>query len=240
MTNTDFEEPVGRIVDSYLRRLRNCLQGFPEADREELIREIYSHIYESYQGDSTENRTQRILDVLERLGEPRDVVAGRVSASMRRMGKKRGLPFYILAGALIGIFGLPLGLGGLAVLIGLGIVFAALVFNYYVIAGVLVLSGWITFAVTIVRLFAPDFLVGIVGTLDQFFDPPLSVVLNLLAAVFCTLIGLGLFRLGRPMLRGVGYIFRLPGETLSRLQRRRKSASTESGQPPLNGEPARS
>ena len=117
----DFSAQVRTIVDNYLDRVRGHLKGLPEADRKELVREIYSHIYESYAQDGTDDDIQRILTVLDRLGEPSEVVASRLSGSMKRIGRKRNLPFYILAGIFIGLFGLPLGAGGLALLIGLGI-----------------------------------------------------------------------------------------------------------------------
>ena len=128
----EFSAQVRKIVDNYLDRLRVHLKGLPEADREELVREIYSHIFESYAQDSTDDDIQRILNVLDRLGEPAEVVASRLSGTMKRMGKRRNLPLYILAGFFIGIFGLPLGAGGLALMIGLGITLLALIFTYFV------------------------------------------------------------------------------------------------------------
>lgn len=217
----DFSEQVGKIVDNYLDRMRGHLRRLPETDREELVREIYSHIYESYAADGTEDDIQRILNVLDRLGEPSEVVASRLSGTMKRMGKRRNLPFYILAGFFIGIFGLPLGAGALALLMGLGITLVALIFTYYVTAGVLVFGGWLTWVVTTIRLFYPYFLLEYMHTLDQFFDPPLSVVLNFAAGAVCILMGLGMFWLGRHILSGARFLFSQTGETIRNLRRRK-------------------
>jgi len=217
----DFSEQVGKIVDNYLDRLRRHLRGLPEPDREELVREIYSHIYESYVANGTEDDIQRILNVFGRLGEPSEVVASRLSGTMKRMGKRRNLPFYILAGFFMGIFGLPLGAGALALLLGLGITLAALIFTYYLTAGVLVLGGWVTMVITTLRLFYQDFLIGYVGTLDQFLDPPLSVILNYAAGATCILLGLGMFWLGRHILSGARFLFSQTGETIRNLRRRK-------------------
>ena len=217
----DFSAQVRKIVDNYLDRVRGHLKGLPEADREELVREIYSHIYESYAQDSTDDDIQRILTVLDRLGEPSEVVASRLSGAMKRMGKKRNLPFYILAGVFIGLFGLPLGIGGLALLMGLGITLVALIFTYYVTAGVLVFGGWLTWVVTTIRLFYPDFLLDYFHTLDQFFDPPLSVILNFGAGAVCILMGLGMFWLGRHILSGARFLFSQTGATIKNLRRRK-------------------
>ncbi len=219
----EFNAQVRKIVDNYLDRLRVHLKGLPEADREELVREIYSHIYESYAQDSTDDDIQRILDVLDRLGEPAEVVVSRLSGTMKRMGRRRNLPLYILAGFFIGIFGLPLGLGGLGLLMGLSITLLALIFTYYVTAGMLVFGGWITWVVTTIRLFYPDFLLDYFHTLDQFMDPPLSVILNFAAGAVCILLGLGMFWLGRHILSGTRYLFHQVGASFRNLRHRRHS-----------------
>jgi len=224
MTN-NFSEQVGKIVDNYLDRLRGHLRGLPEADREELIREIYSHIYESYAADGTPDDIQRILNVLDRLGEPSEVVAARLSGTMKRMGKRRNLPFYILAGFFIGIFGLPLGAGALALLMGLGITLVALIFTYYVTAGVLVFGGWLTMVVTTVRLFYPGFLIDYFHSMEQFVDSPLSVALNFAAGILCVLMGLGMFWLGRHILSGARFLFSQTGQTIRNLRRRKLPAA---------------
>ena len=216
----DFNEPVRKIVDNYLARLKVHLKALPGPDQEELVREIYSHIYESYRQDRSDDDIERIFNVLDRLGEPSEVVAARVAGDMKRLGKKRKLPLYILAGIVIGLFGLPLGLGGIAVLLGLGITLAALIFCYYLTAVCLLLTGWVTFVTTIIRLFAPNFLIDNIHTMDQFLAPPWSVLANLAAAVFCVLVGLGMFKLGRHILQGSRFLFDLPRDAIRRLRRR--------------------
>ena len=218
----DFNAPVRTIVDNYLDRLRGHLKGLPEPDREELVREIYSHIFESYAQEDTGDDVQRILDVLDRLGEPSEVVAARLSGTMQRMGRRRNLPLYILAGFFIGIFGIPLGAGGLGLLFGLGITLLALIFTYYLTAGVFVLGGWITWVVTTIRLFLPNFMLASFHGLEQFLDPPLSVIANYAGGAVLILMGLGMFWLGRNIPRGTRYLFHQVGASLKRLFRPRR------------------
>jgi uncharacterized membrane protein len=226
MTN-ELNEQVRKIVDNYLGRLRAHLEGLPEQDREELVREIYSHIYDSYHQDDTEDEVQRILVVLERLGEPSEVVSSRLSESMTTMGKKRNLPLLILAGFFIGLFGLPLGIGGIAVLIGLGVTLAALIFTYFVCAGAFVLAGWLSVVVTTVRLFSPDFLKPYVNLTDQFLDPALAVPLNYAGGVFLLLLGAFMIWQGQHVLRGGRYLFSLPGQSIRHLRKKRWFAAAE-------------
>ena len=220
----ELNDQVQSIIDNYLGRMRNHLKGLPDADREELVLEIYSHIYESYMEASNEDEVQRILQVLDRLGEPSEVVASRLSGTIKRMGRKRNLPFYILTGFLISIFGIPLGIGGLALLLALGVTLAALIFTYFLTAGVLVLAGWVTAIVTLIRISHPEFLGSYVSTLSQFVDPPLGTILDLIAAGICVLLGLGMVWLGRHIPRGTRFLFGLVGETFRNLRRRARSA----------------
>ena len=220
----ELNDQVQSIIDNYLGRMRNHLKGLPDADREELVLEIYSHIYESYMEASNEDEVQRILQVLDRLGEPSEVVASRLSGTIKRMGRKRNLPFYILTGFLISIFGIPLGIGGLALLLGLGVTLAALIFTYFLTAGVLVLAGWVTAIVTLIRISHPEFLGSYVSTLSQFVDPPLGTILDLIGAGICLLLGLGMIWLGRHVPRGARFLFGLVGETFHSLRRRTLTA----------------
>jgi uncharacterized membrane protein len=233
----DFNEPVRKIVDNYLNRLKRHLKKLPVPDQEEFMREIYSHIYESFRRDEAEDDIERIFNVLDRLGEPSEVVVTRVAGGMKRIGKKRRLPLYILAGIVIGLFGIPLGLGGFAVLLGLGITLAALIFCYYVVAGCLLLAGWVTFVVTFIRLFAPEFLIDHIHTMDQFLGPPWSVMVNFGAAVFCVLVGLGMFKLGGHILKGTRFLFDLPRDAIRRLLPRRRSRHEAESDIPVKRDP---
>jgi len=219
MTN-EMNDQAQKILDSYLGRLRRHLQGLPDDDRDELVREIYSHIYDSYAQDETEDGVERILGVLDRLGEPSEVVSGQLSGSMTRLGKKRNLPFLILAGFFIGLFGLPLGVGGLVLLIGLGIMLAALILIYYVAAGSFVLGGWLTIIVTTIRIFYPQFFVENIHLLDQSLPPMLALSLNYAAGAFLLLLGVGMIVQGRHVLRGARYLFGLPGQSVRHLRQK--------------------
>jgi uncharacterized membrane protein len=47
----EFSETVDKIVTNYLNRFKKRLKSFPEQDRDELVKEIHSHIYESFEND---------------------------------------------------------------------------------------------------------------------------------------------------------------------------------------------
>ena len=221
-----FSGPVAQIVDNYLVRLRKGLKGFPAKDQEELVKEIHSHIYESFRNDPTENEVDRILKVLDKLGEPASVVSARMPEAMVTMGKKKKLPFYILAGVLIAFFGVPLGMSGLGLAVGLIIGVLALVLAFYIVAFSLILTGWLSALVVIVRIFSPGFLDPWVDIYPLVPDPTLNTVIYIFGALLIAALGFGLLWLGTRMLRGVRFVFRFLFEKI-RNWRKRAPAPTQ-------------
>ena len=224
MTN-GLSGPVAQIVDNYLARLRKGLKGFPTQDQEELVKEIHSHIYESFQNDPTTNEVERILNVLDKLGEPGVVISTRMPSAMVKLGKKKKLPFYILAGFLITIFGLPLGLGGLSLALGIIITVLALILTFYVGAFSLILGGWLSALVMAVRIFSPGFLHPWVNSYAIVSNPTLNSLIYILGSLLVAAMGLGFLWLGTRMMRGVRFVFRFLFEKIKISRKRvRESA----------------
>lgn len=203
-----FSGAVAQIVDNYLAKLAKGLKGFPAKDREELVREIHSHIYESFRNDPTENEVERILKVLDKLGEPADVISSRMPDSMVKMGKKKKLPFYILAGALIAFFGVPLGMSGLGLAVALILGVLSLILAFYVVAFGLILSGWLGALVMIIRIFSPGFLEPWVEYYPLVADPSLNTIIYIAGCFLIAGLGFGMLWLGIRMMRGVRFVFR--------------------------------
>ena len=204
-----FSGPVAQIVDNYLERLKKGLKGIPAKDQDELVREINSHIYESFRDDPTPDEVARILKVLDKLGEPAAVISARMPEAMVTLGKKRKLPFLILAGLLIAFFGVPLGLGGLGAAVGLIIGVLAVVVSFYIVAFSLILAGWLSAVIMIVRIFSPAFLEPWIDIYPLVPDPALNTVIYILGALLLAALGFGLLWLGSRLMRGVRFVFRL-------------------------------
>lgn len=218
----EFSETVTKIVENYMNRLKQRLKGFPERDREELVREIHSHIYESFNSDPTENEVERIFNVLDKLGEPDDVIATRIPEAMVEMGKKKKLPLYILAGIAIALFGLPLGVGGAGVLFGLLACLAVLVLSYYIIAISLVLTGWLGALFSVIRIINPYFLDSYIEWTPLTPDPTINGVIGLVASIFATVLGILLLWFGKHIWRGFTYLVTLPFEKIKESKKKRR------------------
>ncbi len=223
-----FSGPVAQIVDSYLARLRKGLAGIPAKDQDELVKEINSHIYESYRTETEGDEVSRILRVLDKLGEPSEVLSSRMPEAMMTVGKKRKLPFLILAGVLIAFFGVPLGIGGLAAAVGLIIGLLALVVSFYIVAVSLILAGWLSAVVLIVRLFSPAFLDSWMVIYPFVSDPTLNTVIYIVGALLVAAVGFGLLWLGSRLMRGMRFVFRL---LFAKIKNWRKRAPAEAVQP---------
>lgn len=212
--NSAFPQAVEQIVTDYLERLSVRLKGMPANDRQEMLNEIRSHIYESYMEESTSDEIERILKVLRRLGDPADVISSRMPQAVARLGRGKKAPLYIIAGVLIALFGVPLGLGALALLVGLLAALFGLLIGYFGAAVSLVVAGFATAVVSVLAIFAP----GVLFTLNDMagtevisfgpfqHNPEAGGVLGLIISLI--VVGLGLLMLwsGKHLWRGFCFV----------------------------------
>jgi uncharacterized membrane protein len=225
-----FSGPVAQIVDNYLERLRKGLRGIPAKDQDDLVKEINSHIYESFRSDPTGDEVARILKVLDKLGEPAAVIAARMPEAMVTLGKKKKLPFLILAGILIAFFGVPLGLGGLSAAVGLIIGVLALIVSFYIVAFSLILAGWLSAVILIIRLFSPMFLERWIDIYPLVSDPTFNTVIYIVGALLIAALGFGLLWLGSRMMRGIRFVFRLLFDKVKNWRKRTPSPAAAAQQ----------
>ena len=213
MTN-DLPPNVEKIVDDYMARLSSRLKGIPDQDRGELLGEIRSHIYESYLNDSSGDEIERILSTLKRLGDPADVISSRMPDAVRRLGRGKKAPLYIVAGVLIAFLGLPLGISALALMIALLVTLFGLLITFYSAGVSLVVGGFLMAVISSITILAPNFIVRLneaVGTevvhLGLFSnDPELSGYVNLILSLILMGIGLLLLWSGKYLWRGWRFV----------------------------------
>ncbi|MCK4930731.1 MAG: DUF1700 domain-containing protein [Candidatus Aminicenantes bacterium] len=218
----ELTEPVEKIIQNYLNRLKRHLKGLSENDQEELLKEIHSHIYESYVNDPTESEVERIFHVLDRLGEPAEVASSRMSDAIVTIGKKRKLPFLILSGLLIGLIGVPLGIGGAGILFGLFASVLVLILSFYILAFSLLFTGWIGVIVSIARLINPYFLDPYVQMYPLLPDPVANAIIYILASLLLAALGIGMLLLGRYLMRGFRFLVHVTFEKIRGFRVRRR------------------
>jgi uncharacterized membrane protein len=224
---SNYPEAVAAIANDYLERVTAQLRLVPPRERDEFLREIESHIYEAYQQTPGEDDIARILAVLRNLGEPAEVVADRLPGAMVASGTKRNLPLYIVGGIFIALFGIPLGFGGIGVLVGLLCALAGLLIAYFATAGSLLLVGALFMLFGLIRFAVPPLwdklvLLGVIQMngppaefLDHFSPSDQGLMMILLASLIVGA-GLGMLWVGKHMFRGLRFLSSLAFDLIRR------------------------
>ncbi len=210
-----------KIVRDYLGRLERLLRGLPADDRREVITEVRSHIHESYCDDTTPDPIDRILHVLSRLGDPAQVAAESVSPALVRMGWTRRLPFYVGAGVLLVLAGIPVGLVSVALIVSVLLLLGILVVTYFATAVSLTALGMFGIAITLLKYTAPNLLLELSrnwGIREPDFG---NLSERFVLSLFLAGIGVFLLWVGRYLMRGLGLCCRVLGTRVRSLRRRR-------------------
>src|SRR5262245_16644104 len=244
----NYPDVVAKIVDDYLDRLKLRLQRIPAREQDEFLKEIHSHIFEAYRRSTDEDETARILAVLRKLGEPAEVVSDRLPEAMVRSGTRRTLPMHVVGGILIALFGIPLGFGGAAVLVGVLAALAGVAVGYFAAAaGILLASGTLGL-LGFIRVYQPglwDVLVtrGIIEPPSELFDvlsPSSQGFLMIALACAFAAAGVLMLWLGKYLIRGLRFLFgmvfdwiRQWAQSARRAVHRQLSREAESGKAAL-------
>lgn len=232
---SDYPPAVAAIVADYLDRVRALVPQAAVLERDDLLKELQSHVYEAYQQTPRGEEVAGILSVLRRLGEPADVVSDRLSQAIVRSGTARLLPLQILGGIVIALFGIPLGFAGVATLAGMLLSLAAVVASYYAVVGSVLLTGAVFMALGFVRVFGPELwdrlqALGIVQMdpyTTEFLDhlsPASQGVLMILLGTLCIAIAIVMVWLGRYLVRGLRFLFVLAWDGMRRLAQSARGA----------------
>jgi hypothetical protein len=92
------------LARDYLKRLKKAAANLPRARRNELIGEIESHLSEALPAGASEADA---LNVLERLGEPAEIVAeageGQASGPRAGLNEWLAIPFLLIGGFIVGV-----------------------------------------------------------------------------------------------------------------------------------------
>jgi uncharacterized membrane protein len=241
---------VEKIVQDYLQRVAIQLKRFPNSDQKEVLKELGSHIYESYGAESNSEPVGRILEVLRKLGEPADVVAEKLQESWLNLRKLKRFPLSVLGGIVVGMFGLPLGFAGVAMLLGGLGAMLGLVAAFFATATLLLFTGVMGMGLGLLRMFNPDLWDHLVaqgfiqfhGRIGQFFDllsPATQGGLLMFLFMAVAAAGLGMLWLSKRLVKGLRFVVGLMLDRAKTLFRRRRHrfATGAVREAPSEGEP---
>jgi hypothetical protein len=75
MKQLEFKQQAAqRIYDDYIKRINRSVASLSKADQQDIQLEFNSHIYESMLGSTLETEVDSLLDVLQKLGAPEEVL----------------------------------------------------------------------------------------------------------------------------------------------------------------------
>lgn len=92
-----------RIYDNYIKRIKRTIRPLPLQDQNEVIMEFNSHIYEALQHKNQKNEIDRLLDVIDNLGEPEEVLKSLVADKKMEQATRTFNPIHIFRALVLNI-----------------------------------------------------------------------------------------------------------------------------------------
>lgn len=95
--NIEFKETASeRVYDSYMKRIKKAVKQLPPRDQNEILLEFNSHIYEGLQRKTDSLEIDHLLDILDKLGIPEEVLKPLVADKKLEQATKTFNPLHII------------------------------------------------------------------------------------------------------------------------------------------------
>lgn len=92
-----------RVYDNYINSIRNVLKPILDSDRQEVLMEFNSHIYEHLQDNKSKLEIDALLNAIEKLGSPEEVLKPLIADKLLEKATKSFNPIQILKALLLNI-----------------------------------------------------------------------------------------------------------------------------------------
>jgi uncharacterized membrane protein len=104
MKQINFKQSASqRIYDDYMKRITKAVATLPSADRQDILMEFNSHIYEGFQSSSKESEVDNLLDVLQKLGVPEEILLSLVADRKIEQATKTFNPIHVFKALVLNI-----------------------------------------------------------------------------------------------------------------------------------------
>jgi len=94
-----------RIWDNYFKRIGKILNRAPSKISNELVLELKSHLYESFEEDKEQSESNRLLNAIDRLGDPDDFLKPIIAEKLLTDASKSFNPKSIFFGIYYNLYG---------------------------------------------------------------------------------------------------------------------------------------
>ena len=92
-----------RVYDNYINSLKNVLKPILDSDKEEILMEFNSHIYEHIQNNKSKLEIDNLLNTIEKLGSPEEVLKPLIADKLLERATKSFNPLQILKALLLNL-----------------------------------------------------------------------------------------------------------------------------------------
>ncbi|MBV8252357.1 MAG: hypothetical protein JO154_07090 [Chitinophaga sp.] len=84
-----------RVYNDYMKRVKKVTSGLPKESQEDIYMEMNSHIFEAIQHNDKINEIDSLLDILEKLGPPEEVLKPLVADKKLEQATKTFNPIHV-------------------------------------------------------------------------------------------------------------------------------------------------
>ncbi|MEH3114123.1 HAAS signaling domain-containing protein [Pedobacter terrae] len=97
------DQSAERIYKDYLYRIRKEVKGLNQPNQDEILMELNSHIYENLQENQTGNEVEKLLNILEKLGRPEEILKPLVADKKLAEATRTFNPIHVLKALLLNL-----------------------------------------------------------------------------------------------------------------------------------------
>jgi len=90
-------ENAQRVYKNYIRSVEKLLKPLSEADKQDLLMEVNSHIYEGMQNYKGMDETENLLNIIDKLGSPDEYVKPAVAYKKVQEASRTFNPGHVIA-----------------------------------------------------------------------------------------------------------------------------------------------
>jgi hypothetical protein len=99
------DETARKIWNQYFRRISRLAAVLPAEQQDDLKKEIQDHLYESFNQEGGDKEAERLLNVIEKIGEPEQYIKPMVADRLLHSASRTFNPVMIIKGLYYNMFG---------------------------------------------------------------------------------------------------------------------------------------
>lgn len=104
MKSITFKETASnKIYADYIKRVKRMTKRLPSEDQQDILMEFNSHIFESMQLETSNSEIEQLLDVIESLGQPEEVLLQTVASKKLDQATKTFNPIHVFKAIVLNI-----------------------------------------------------------------------------------------------------------------------------------------